>query len=1010
MPVPTNGPAVLRELLTRTERISDLRDLFRVLGYQPAWEPVPPGPWLGANGADVIDAALVARHGAFRVFALVSSDPSSAARSGAARLANAAERGLVCALAPAHADTLWLASWRAGARGARPVRAVAIALTQPGGAAIALLERLTPLSSESALALSLRVGDALATEPVSNRFFRAFRSVLERFADTLTQPRSRHDRHALALTTLTRVLFLYFIQAKGWLNGERRYLATRLRAVGTRSFDRLVLKPLCFGALNRPLAERSRMARALGNIPFLNGGLFEPTTLERRAGVPTWSNALWRDAFDDLFERFHFSVREGDPDDHVAPDMLGRVFEGVMDTVERRRSGTFFTPAGLVQQVVRAGLAATLEHRFALGEAAYAWVYGGRAPPHPPDLRELKVLDLAVGSGAFLLGALEELVRLRRDEGERAPAALRRDVLAHSLYGVDVSPTAVRLTELRLWLALVVDCDETDVARVTPLPNLDGHVRQGDTLLDPLALAGVLGAPRTGLSARTERIATARRQLFAESGPSKRTASAALAREECALARELYAAAIASLETQIASLLADAREPDLFGHRRGLGASNRRLLRQLRQCRRELRASLRRLRRDGGVPFFAFESHFADVVAAGFDLVVGNPPWVRGERVPARVREALVARYRSWRPVAARGYAHLPDLAVAFVERGLELTASGGASALLVPAKLATSGYAETLRRTLATTTRIARAAPVDARVAAAFGAAVYPMALVTTRIEPEADSVTMTSLGPPGETMRVRQASLRESGPWVLVPDARVVAERLRTHFPPLGERWMPQLGVKTGADELFLTPEPSADTLPVVRGRDLRPFAIETRMHLFWTHDARGQPLERLPRAVAAHLLPHLARLRRRADYRSGPPWQLFRTGLARAEHRVLWADLARRLAAAAPGPEVVPLNTVYGVATRGRGEARALAAFLNARWLTALARLRADPARGGFCRFNARVVAQLPIPRASHPGWDALALLGARGETDDALVADLLELDATDQRALERCDAPR
>ena len=866
------------------------------------------------------------------------------------------------------------------------------------------------MPSESALALSLRVGDALATEPVSNRFFRAFRAVLERFTDALTQPRSRDDRHDLALTTLTRVLFLYFIQAKGWLNGERRYLATRLSAVGTRSFDRLVLKPLCFGALNRPLAERSRIARALGDVPFLNGGLFEPTTLEQRSGVPTWSNALWRDAFDDLFERFHFSVREGETDDHVAPDMLGRVFEGVMDPRERRRSGTFYTPAALVQQVVRAGLAAALEHRFSLGEAAYTWVYGGRAPPQPPDLRQLRVLDLAVGSGAFLLGALDELVRLRRAGGERASAALRRDVLGHSLYGVDISPTAVRLTELRLWLALVVDCDETDVTRVTPLPNLDGHVRQGDTLLDPLALAGVLGAPRAGLGQRAERIAAARRQLFAESGPSKRAASAALAREECAFARELYVTAIASLEDRIASLLADARQPDLFGRRFGLEAPDRHLLRQLRHCRRDLRASMRRLRREGGAPFFAFESHFAEIASTGFDLVVGNPPWVRGESVPARVREALIARYRSWRPVGSRGYAHLPDLSVAFVERGLELTASRGATALLVPAKLATSGYAATLRRTLAATTRIARAAPVDARVAAAFGAAVYPMALVTARVDPDVDAVTTTSLGPPGETECVPQATLRDGGPWVLVPDAWRVAERLRAHFPTLGERWIPQLGVKTGADELFLTAQASADTLPAVRGRDLRPFAIERRLHLFWTHDAQGRPLVRLPRAVAAHLLPHVERLRRRADYRSGPPWQLFRTGLARAEHRVLWADLARRLTAAAPGPDLVPLNTVYGVATRGTGEAHALVALLNARWLTALARLHADPARGGFCRFNARVVGQLPIPRASHSGWEALAALGARAETDDALVADLLELDATDRRALDRCDAPR
>ena len=126
----------------------------------------------------------------------------------------------------------------------------------------------------------------------------------------------------------------------------------------------------------------------------------------------------------------------------------------------------------------------------------------------------------------------------------------------------------------------------------------------------------------------------------------------------------------------------------------------------------------------------------------------------------------------------------------------------------------------------------------------------------------------------------------------------------------------------------------------------------------------------------------------------------------GLARAPHRVLWPDVARRLTAAVPGRDLVPLNTVYGLVTRERDEALSLVALLNARWLTALACLQADPARGGFHRFNARVVGQLPIPRSGDGPWHALSALGAADETDDALVADLLELDATDRRALDRC----
>ena len=173
--------------------------------------------------------------------------------------------------------------------------------------------------------------------------------------------------------------------------------------------------------------------------------------------------------------------------------------------------------------------------------------------------------------------------------------------------------------------------------------------------------------------------------------------------------------------------------------------------------------------------------------------------------------------------------------------------------------------------------------------------------------------------------------------------------------------------------------------------------------RTHLLWTHAADGRPLERLPRELARLLEPHLERLRRRSDYRAGAPWQLFRTGLAHASHRVVWADVARRIAAAVPPPDVVPLNTVYGIATRTAEDAHALAALLNSRWLTALAGLVADPARGGFHRFNARVVRGLPIPPAESPAWRTLAAAGSSGGADDAWVADLYHLDASDRRAL-------
>jgi hypothetical protein len=207
----------------------------------------------------------------------------------------------------------------------------------------------------------------------------------------------------------------------------------------------------------------------------------------------------------------------------------------------------------------------------------------------------------------------------------------------------------------------------------------------------------------------------------------------------------------------------------------------------------------------------------------------------------------------------------------------------------------------------------------------------------------------------------------------------------------------------VKTGADDLFVVDRELPGSRPAIRGRDIAPWRCRPRRYVLWTHGADGLPLARLPREITERLSLHEERLRRRADYRGGPPWQLFRTGLGFAADRVIWPDLGRRLAAAVPAAELVPLNTVYGIATRDGADAAALAALFNSCWLTALARLVADPARGGFRRFNARVVRGLPVPAQESPAWAELARRGQCCESADDLLAEVFQLDAADRRAL-------
>jgi hypothetical protein len=262
-----------------------------------------------------------------------------------------------------------------------------------------------------------------------------------------------------------------------------------------------------------------------------------------------------------------------------------------------------------------------------------------------------------------------------------------------------------------------------------------------------------------------------------------------------------------------------------------------------------------------------------------------------------------------------------------------------------------------------------------------------------------------------------VRQSTLRGGGPWLLVSDRhRRALEALRADHPRLDERFPCHLGVKTGANPLFLDPpvELESDVIRwAVRGRDVTAFRIRPTVRLLWTHGPDGQPYAALPPRAAAHLAPHHAALRKRADFVGGAPWTLFRVAAASACHRVIWADLARRLAAVplsgARDRAYIPLNTCYVAVTASAAEAERLAAWLNSTWLRTAARAAAPPASGGFARFNAAVTGALPLPAAAlqDPALTELAH-AARGGHDvqaslDARVASHLGLSPRVQAAL-------
>jgi hypothetical protein len=993
----------LESPLRSIRSLSDLPRLVAALGHKPLWEAVPEQVW--SRGIHRGSVMAVGQTGELPWFAVESSNPDRAAVSLARRLSR---RGRVSIVLGFNPDTPLLVIVVAFER----VPHLEVDLSNPDAEALASLSKLARTPEGGSLAFAAMAADALSAETVGHRFFREFRSTLDGMTTGLPGPMHADDRHGLALLQLTRVLFLYFIQTKGWLAGRDRFLAEEVDRCLSRGrrIHRDLLRPLFFGTLNRPRQERSRMARRLGSMPFLNGGLFEPHALERRfrADIP---NALWRDAFHQLFEQFHFTVNERDRPGCVAPDMLGRVFEGVMAPPARHASGSFYTPASLVDRILDAALIPLLagrlgcsepeaEHRIREGDSGVSRALGS-----------LTVLDPAVGSGAFLLGVLDRLSAVGPKTLD--PAARKRRVLQQSLFGVDLNATAVRLTELRLWLAVIADDPAEQPDAVSPLPNLDCLIRQGDSLFDPmgveLASAGAHRRPDV-----VAELSVLRREVVTASGPHKRCLVRRLRTAEARALGELLDGAEARQRSEIHECLHQARADDLFGRRRGLDPELRSRLGRLRDGLRRLLQAHRRVRREAEVPWFHYQSHFADVFfRGGFDLVIGNPPWLRSEAIPAETRKQLAGRYRWFK---GHGYGNCPDVAVAFVERALELAAPDGMVAMLVPAKIVAAGYGAAARHALASTTTLHTVADVTGAAEAEFDATVYPLALIASKTAPPASHRVRTALTLTNGN-GVEQSGLRGGGPWILVPSRirRVVAS-LERGQPTIGDSLTCHLGLKTGLNRVFLNPPAEIEPEVLrwaVRGRDLRAFRCQCRLRLLWTHDATGLPRRNLPPGARAYLSAHDTELRARRDFQGGPVWAVFRARPAVARYRVVWADLARRLTALSfttkRDLERIPLNSCYVAPLKNAAEADALAAWLNSTWVRAVARLGAVPASGGFARFNAQAVARLPLPGSAltDPRLTRLARAARTGEWVqeqlDVTVAQHLELSSPAQRAL-------
>ena len=845
----------------------------------------------------------------------------------------------------------------------------------------------------------LRWMELLGREALTRRFYRTLERSVDALATGAIGRASAEDRASLALLCMSRLLFLAFLEAKGWLDGDRGFLAHRFDEciASGGGFDRRVLRVLFFGTLNTPIRSRAPRSRSLGRIPFLNGGLFSRTPAERRVKDLRFRDEELGAVFGDLLGRYRFTAREDSStwsEAAIDPEMLGKAFESLMASHDRRGTGAFYTPQSMVAHVTGAALSEAL------------------AGDGIAQVERIRVLDPACGSGAFLVRVLEQLADAAVKGGDSRPiAAVRRDVLTRSIFGVDINPTAVWLCELRLWLSVVIESEHDDPVNVPPLPNLDHHVRVGDALageafgdqLVPLVRG------RRGAAARIEGL---RGRYARATGRSKETLAQALDREE-------RAAAIAALDAEAArvqhlrhDLLAAVRSRDLFGGRTVASAVERTMLDALRRQARSLRSRRTALQRGAPLPF-TFAAHFADVAASsGFDVVIGNPPWVRLHNISPASRLTLRQRYRVYRDAAwergaagahaGPGFAGQVDMAALFVERSLALLRPGGTLALLLPAKLWRSLAGGGVRRLLLEEAHL-RAVEDWTGGPATFDAAVYPSLVVATRT-PAAGidaclplrAVVQRRGRAFGWTMPGSGLSLDETpgSPWLIVPqEVRHAFDCLTKSGVSLASSNIgrPMLGVKSGCNEAFIVElvgeagveysciRSGARTgymetsmlRPLLRGEDIAQWHVKPgAQFILWTHGADGAPLDRLPPRAARWFEPIQRQLADRSDSRSNRRWwSLYRTEAAASDvDRVVWSDFGRvpRAAVLPAGSPVVPINSCYVARCDSPDDALTLAALLNSPIAAAWLALIAEPARGSWHRYLGWTVALFPLPR--------------------------------------------
>lgn len=382
---------------------------------------------------------------------------------------------------------------------------------------------------------------ALDVERVTKQFYNSYKDQFIDFINLIEGIDNEADKRWYASVILNRIMFIYFLQKKGFLpDGNMDYLYSKLKQsqkeLGKNQYYATFLKTLFFEGFAQPEDLRSPLAKKLlGNIKYLNGGLFLQHKIEEQyasIAIPdiAFENLLQSDEPRGLFERFSWSLNDtpGGDDNEISPDVLGYIFEKY---INQKAFGAYYTRPEITeylceQTIYKLILNAVNEEEvdsellkksgldklpkakhydtisellLNLDAATCRKLVNGEKAVIP----NLSLLDPACGSGAFLVAAMKTLINVysailgkidflgdkkliewKKKIAENHPSInyyIKKQIITNNLYGVDIMEEATEIAKLRLFLALVASAQTVD--QLEPLPNIDFNIMCGNSLI-----------------------------------------------------------------------------------------------------------------------------------------------------------------------------------------------------------------------------------------------------------------------------------------------------------------------------------------------------------------------------------------------------------------------------------------------------------------------------------------------------------------------------------------------